>query len=297
MFLCTEGALDSAAGSSAKDIAVVNDQAQSTQSEAQKVASPTTEQVADSGQEGLQDGGPTVQVESTAESDKVEAEKIQEESQVEVADESEAKRSDNLDIDIDIDDPELNKAASVIQANFRTYLSKKADEGEQPETLVEPSDGGDVGNAEPSKEGEIPVEEATPQAETQREEPEGEENVVPEVTATQSACEEDVTQQDEGESEPQSLPNEEQQAEEAEEEAPKDTKPQTTELEDVSAAEPLPDESKEEDGSGQLELPQSQELSDSAVPEGGAVEENLEQTEPSGGDERKEDVTEVSSTT
>ena len=76
---------------------------------------------------------------------KGEAKKNQEEAQPEAVDDKEMleQTKDEL-FHLDLDDPELNKAASVIQSNFRTYLSEKNKTTEDTETQKESEGAGDT---------------------------------------------------------------------------------------------------------------------------------------------------------
>ncbi len=77
------------------------------------------------------------------------ATKNQEEAQPEVVDDKEVSEQAQSELsNLDLDDPELNKAASVIQSNFRTYLSEKNKTTEHTETQKESEGVGD--DAEPA---------------------------------------------------------------------------------------------------------------------------------------------------
>lgn len=68
----------------------------------------------------------------------------EEEAQSEVVDDKETlEQTQNELLDLDLDDPELNKAASVIQSNFRTYLNEKNKPTEHAETEKESEGIGD----------------------------------------------------------------------------------------------------------------------------------------------------------
>jgi hypothetical protein len=72
------------------------------------------------------------------------AKENQEETQPEVVDDKEvSEQAQNELSNLDLDDPELNKAASVIQSKFRTYLSEKNKTTEHAETQKENEDVGD----------------------------------------------------------------------------------------------------------------------------------------------------------
>lgn len=76
-------------------------------------------------------------------------EEEEEEAQSEVVDDKETlEQTQNELLDLDLDDPELNKAASVIQSNFRTYLNEKNKPTEHAETEKESEGIGD--DTEPS---------------------------------------------------------------------------------------------------------------------------------------------------
>ena len=74
-----------------------------------------------------------------------EAKKSQEQIQPVVVDDKETlEQTQNELSSLDLDDPELNKAASVIQSNFRIYLSEKNKATEEAETQKESEGAGDT---------------------------------------------------------------------------------------------------------------------------------------------------------
>ena len=90
----------------------------------------------------------TIQAQFRTHRKREEAKRNQKEEQPEAVDKNEPSgQTSEILPDIDLDDPELNKAASVIQSNFRTHLSKKNKATEQVETQEESEGAG--GDTEP----------------------------------------------------------------------------------------------------------------------------------------------------
>lgn len=96
----------------------------------------------------VQKAASTIQAKFRIHRKKEEAKRNLEEEKSEIVDKNEPSDTDQTSEvlpDIDLDDPELNKAASVIQSNFRTHLSKKNKTTEQAETQEESEGvGGDI---------------------------------------------------------------------------------------------------------------------------------------------------------
>ena len=289
-----EGALDNST-STEKGNAIANEEAQEKLSEPQQVISPSEEQAEVSGLE-VNEAAVIIQAKTQTDAEKVDSEKAQEGSQQEV-DESESKcvdmTSDEV-ADIDVDDPKLNKAASVIQANFRTYLSKKANEERQPEIQTEMLEANI--DSEPQEATELSKEdektEAIPQNEANQDKPESENSVDPEMTITHSGSQNYVIQEDTEGTKSQSIPDEEQLVEETEEESSKATEPQPptqdqqveeTEEESPKDTEQSPTQDKEErvegteeDGSRETEPQPTQDESEPLPEESKKEDENGE---------------------
>lgn len=243
-----EGALDNTTHTE-KSNAVVDEQAQAKPSEPQQVTGPTAEQIEGSGPEANA-AAVTIPAQTSADTEKIESVETQGGSEQEVINGSETKCSDvtsDVVADIDTDDPKLNKAASVIQAGFRTYLSKKANEVEQAETQTKPLEAG--GDAEPQEATEVSMEgekeAVVPQTEAHEDEPESEDTVDPETTITHSASQGDVIHEDKEGTKSQSLLDEEQQVEETEEEDSKSTEQQSPTQQQVHVEETEKDGPKE----------------------------------------------------
>ena len=235
-----EGALDNGPYTGNSD-AVVNEQARA---KPQQVTDSTAEQVEGSGPQ-VNVAAVTVPAQTSADTETLESVKIQEVSEQGVVNGSETKCLDvtsDVVADIDADDPGLNKAASVIQASFRTYLKKKVTEEGQVETQTEPLEAS--GDAEPQEDTELnsegEKEVSVSQTEAHEDEPESGDSVDPEMTITHSASQGDVIHEDkEGGTKSQSLLDEEQQVhvEETKEEGSKSIETQSPTQQQVHAKE------------------------------------------------------------
>ena len=298
-----EGALDTIT-SADKGGAIVSEQAES-----QRNASATTEQAAEPQQSS---SATTEQAEPVAASDNGEAPPTQDqpsslrkeeeegedreqpqpedvgEKEMEAPNESSSLQTD----DIDVNDPELNKAASVIQAGFRTYLSNKTSGEQQQAGEIEPAgekvDDGEVApveDSEPIGEGEV---EEVPVIAKPEEQQETDENHDLEQNAAPASSE---AQKEEEETESQALTDGEQQEESTLDQTATEVEPQVTEISENV------DELKEEgeSGEGAVEIAkdsdkdgESEALVSETVPEE-TVTEKVDQTEPteSGGEEKE----------
>ena len=210
----------------------------------------------------------TIQAQFRSHRKREEAKRNQEGAQSEAIDDKETSdHPPNVLSDLDLDDPELNKAASVIQSNFRTYLSEKNKTTEQAETQEESE--GKGGDTEPSishtedpdlTKAESTMDKITPETEESNtdeqvlppaelhEEPEGKEESVPELSSSDN--QEKVEQEGGLEEAPsQSVPDEEQPAETEGEGTSKGTEPQVEDGESEVLPEKV-EETKEEDSGG-----------------------------------------------
>ena len=198
---------------------------------------------------------------------KGETKKNQEESQPEVVSDKEALEQNKDEFsDLDLDDPELNKAASVIQSNFRTYLSEKNKTTEDTETQKESEGVGDT-DTEPATShdiedpGSIIAESTTDKITTETEESNIDEQVPP-PPAPAETQEETESKEESGIPEPSSSELESQDKVEKEE----DSK-EALQSESVADEEPQPAETEEE---------------------GAAASKEEEEPQVEGGDESKE---------
>ena len=92
----------------------------------------------------LKKAASTIQARFRSHLKKEESKKNQEETEPVVADQSEVlNQAPDVLPALDLSDPELNKAASVIQTNFRTYLSEKNKTGENQEETKGTGTGGE----------------------------------------------------------------------------------------------------------------------------------------------------------
>ena len=252
----------------------------------------------------------TIQAQFRSHRKREEAKRNPEKTQSEVVDDKETSdQPPDVLSNLDLDDPELNKAASVIQSNFRTYLNKNKRTTEQAETQNESEDTGD--NTEPSmSQTEDPDstkaestmdkitpateesnadEQLLPPAEVQKE-PEDKEESVSEPSSSEN--QEKMEQEGDPKEVPSQLADEEQPAETEGEGGSKETEPQ---VEGGGESEELPvknEETKEEDSGGDDGNGGEVEPAD----EDTAIE-NVEQAEATHDGEKQEGAPEVCNNT
>ena len=201
---------------------------------------------------------------------KGEAKKNQEETQPEVVDDKEMleQTKDEL-FHLDLDDPELNKAASVIQSSFRTYLSEKNKTTEDTETQKESEGTGDT-DTEPTTSHDIEdpdsiiAESTTDKITTETEESNIDEQIPP-PPAPAEAQEETEGKEESSIPEPSSSELESQEKVEKEEDskealpsepvADEEPQPAETEEEGIAASKEEEEEPQVEEGDESKELP------------------------------------------
>ena len=204
----------------------------------------------------LQKAASTIQARFRDHLKREEEKKSQEvEAQLEVVDQKETSdQAPNVPFsDLDLDDPELNKAASVIQSNFRTYLNEKNKTTEHAEMQKESEGIGD--DTEPSTSRTDDQDLTTVQSSSDKTSPVTEESSADEQVPPPCGVQEDPVDKEESiANEPTSPEN---QADQAEEQAgdPKETPLPHPEADE----EPQPVESEGEGTAGkQTEPPQAE---------------------------------------
>ena len=302
-----EGALDTIT-SADKGGAIVSEQAEPQQNasatseqaaEPQQSSSATKEQAEAAAASDNGEGPPTQDQPSSLHEEEEEREDLQPEGVGEKETEAPNESSSLQTDDIDVNDPKLNKAASVIQAGFRTYLSNKASGEQQQAEEIEPAgekvDDGEVApveDSEPIGEGEV---EQAPVIAKQEKQQETDENDDLEQSAAPASSEgqENMAQKEGEEIESQALTDGEHQEESTLDQTATEVEPQATEISDElkeegESGEGAVEAAKDSDKDGESEA-----LVSETVPEKTETEK-VDQTEPteSGGEEKE--ATEVS---
>lgn len=316
-FFLLEGALENVI-SEEKTAAVVSEQVQLKQTEAHvvHVSSPVVKDSEladiDLSDPKLNKAACTIQAQFRTHLKKEEAKKEKQESQQKVVVQDEAKpSSEGSDVitDIDLNDPELNKAASVIQASFRTHLNKEKSKTADQELQAEPKIKGaefldiDLEDPELNKaaftiqasfrahltkekskaDKQMPQQVETPEDSENKESDAGLVDADPELTKTTSVSEEKTIQENKEEPQPQTMPE----SHEPEAPLPKENDPEIANADSESS----PEESKEEGKNSELAStvePQEVVETDPAVEQGGAAVENATENTESVGVEGQE---------